>query len=101
MKAIDIAQKVILYLLGIPVLIVLLDAVFNAFEGQEDNAVVSTVHDLAEVFTPEFTTTMFADQGFGQTALLTLAFYGVVALLVWAVFRGIRAAVRPKASTPS
>jgi hypothetical protein len=53
------------------------------------------------VFTPEFTTTMFADQGFGQTALLTLAFYGIVALLVWAVFRGIRAAVRPKASTPS
>jgi hypothetical protein len=96
MKAIDIAQKVILYLLGIPVLIVLLDAVFNAFDGQEDNVVVSTVHDLGDLFTPEFTTTMFAEQGFGQTALLTLAFYGIVALVVWVVFRGIRAVARPK-----
>jgi hypothetical protein len=96
MKAIDIAQKVILYLLGIPVLIVLLDAVFNAFDGQEDNSVVRTVHELGELFTPEFTTTMFADQGFGQTALLTLAFYGIVALAVWAVFRGIRAVARPR-----
>jgi flagellar biosynthesis/type III secretory pathway M-ring protein FliF/YscJ len=93
MSPIDVAQRITLYLLTIPVVIILLDAVFNAFEGQEDNVVVSTVRDLAETLIPEFTTTMFADQGFGQTALLALAFYGVFALLVWLIFKAIRAAV--------
>jgi cytochrome P450 len=93
MKPIDVAQRITLYLLTIPVVLVLLDAVFNAFDGEEDNPIVSTVRDAGELFTPEFTTTMFADQGFGQTALLTLAFYGVFALLIWLVFRLVRSAV--------
>lgn len=93
MKPIDIAQRIILLLLTIPVVVILLDAVFNAFEGREDNPVVSAVHDLGELFIPEFTTNMFADQGFGQTALLALAFYGIVALLVWLAFKVVRSAV--------
>jgi hypothetical protein len=93
MKSIDIAQRIVLWLLTIPVVIVILDAVFNAFDGEEDNPVVAGVRDLGEVVTPEFTTNMFADQGFGQTALLTLAFYGLFALLIWGVFKAIRSAV--------
>lgn len=91
MSPIDVAQRVTLYLLTIPVLIVIFDATFNAFDGQEDNAVVSGVRSLGELFIPDFTTTMFAEQGFGQTALLALAFYGAFALLVWAIFKGVRA----------
>lgn len=96
MKAIDMAQRILLILLTIPVLIIVLDGVFMAFEGQEDNVVVRTVADLAELFIPEFTTTMFVDQGPGQTALLALAFYGVVALLIWLVFKVIRAIAAPR-----
>jgi flagellar biosynthesis/type III secretory pathway M-ring protein FliF/YscJ len=99
MKAIDIAQRTVLLLLTVPVVVVLLDAVFNAFDGQEDNVVVSTVRDAGDLFTPEFVTNMFAEQGFGQTALLALAFYGVVALAVWVVFRAIRSVARTSSSS--
>jgi hypothetical protein len=101
MKAIDIAQRVVLYLVLVPVLVIILDGVFMAFEGRQDNVVVATVADLADLFIPEFATTMFADQGPGQTALLALAFYGVVALAVWAVFRGIRSIAAPRVGASS
>jgi hypothetical protein len=100
MKPIDIAQRIILSLLVIPVLFVLLDAVFNAFDAEDDNPVVGFVRDLGDLFTPDFATTMFAEQGFGQTALLTLAFYGVFVLVVWLVFKLIRSAVASSRTGP-
>lgn len=42
-----------------------------------------------------------ADQGSGQTALLALAFYGVVALAVRVLFRGIRSVASPRVGASS
>lgn len=93
MKVVDIVQRVVLYALIVPVVVILIDAVLTFFDSQEDNALVAFFADAAEALTPEVLTTMFVEQQYWQTAALALLFYGVVAALVALVFRLIRAII--------
>lgn len=93
MKVVDFVQRVVLYALIVPVLVILIDATLTFFDSQEDNAVVAFFADAAEAFTPEVLTTMFVDQQYWQTAALAVLFYGLVALLVALVFRLLRAII--------
>lgn len=93
MKVVDFVQRVVLFALIVPVVVILIDAALTFFNSQEDNAVVAFFADTAEAFTPEVLTTMFVDQQYWQTAALAILFYGVVAALVALVFRLIRAII--------
>jgi hypothetical protein len=101
MRAINAVQRLVMYLLLIPVLAVIFDTLLRAFNAQEDNPIVATVRTVADTFIFETFRTVFPDQTYVQTALVTLAGYGIITLIVVAVFRGIRsgvAAVPPRAS---
>lgn len=93
MKVVTIFQRVVLYALLVPVLVVVVNATLIYFEPQEDNALVVFFADAAEIFTPEVLTTVFEDQQYLQTAALALLFYGLLAALVFLVFRLLRALI--------
>lgn len=93
MKVVTIVQRVVLYALVVPVLVILIDATLIFFDAQEDNALVAFFADAAELFTPEVLTTVFEDQQYLQTAALALLFYGLLAALVALVFRLVRALI--------
>lgn len=99
MKVVDVVQRVVLYALVVPVLVILIDATLTFFDSQEDNALVAFFADAADAFTPDVLTTVFEDQQYLQTAALALLFYGVLAVLVALVFRVIRALILTVAET--
>jgi ABC-type proline/glycine betaine transport system permease subunit len=93
MRAITAVQRLAMYLLVIPVLAVCSDTLLRAFNAQEDNPIVATVRTAADTFIFDTFRTVFPDQTYVQTALVTLAGYGIITLIVVAVFRGIRSVV--------
>lgn len=93
MRAINAVQRVIMYLLLVPVLAIVLDTLLRAFSAQEGNPIVDTVRSAADTFIFETFRTVFPDQTYVQTALVALAGYGIITLIVVALFRGIRSAV--------
>lgn len=99
MKVVDVLQRVVLYALVVPVLVILVNATLIFFDAQEDNALVAFFADVAEVVTPGVLTTVFEDQQYLQTAALALLFYGLLAALVALVFRLIRALISTVADT--
>lgn len=99
MKVLNVLQRVVLYALVVPVLVILIDATLTFFDSQEDNALVAFFADVADALTPEVLTTVFEDQQYLQTAALALLFYGLLALLVALVFRVIRALIRTVTET--
>ena len=101
MRAVNAVQRVIMFLLLVPVLAICLDTLLRAFSAQEGNPIVDTVRSAADTFIFETFRTVFPDQTYVQTALVALAGYGIITLIVVALFRGIRSAVaaRPSRST--
>lgn len=97
MRAINAIQRVIMYLLLLPVLAICMDTILRAFNAQEGNPIVDTVRRAADTFIFETFRTVFPDQTYVQTALVALAGYGIITLIVVAVFRGIRSAVAARA----
>ena len=93
MRAVTTIQRIIMYLLLIPVLAICLDTLLRAFSAQEGNPIVDTVRSAADTFIFETFRTVFPDQSYVQTALVALAGYGIITLIVVALFRGIRSAV--------
>ena len=100
MRAVNAIQRVIMYLLLVPVLAICLDTLLRAFSAQEGNPIVDAVRSAADTFIFEPFRTVFPDQTYLQTALVALAGYGIITLIVVALFRGIRSAVaaRPAGS---
>lgn len=100
MRAINAIQRVIMYLLLLPVLAICMDTILRAFDAQEGNPIVDTVRTAADTFIFETFRTVFPDQTYVQTALVALAGYGIITLIVVAVFRGIRSAVATRPPKP-
>ena len=100
LKTLDLLQRVILYALLVPVVVIVLNAIFEAFNAQQGNPIVDAIADLADSFTFEAFETMFPRQSYLQTALVSLAVYGAVVVLVVVVFRVLRSLVS-SASRPS
>jgi hypothetical protein len=92
MRAINAVQRLVMYLLVVPVLAVCSDTLLRAFNAQEDNPIVAAVRTAADIFIFDTFRTVFPDQTYVQTALVTLAGYGIITLIVVVVFRGIRSA---------
>jgi hypothetical protein len=93
MKVVDTVERVVLYLLAIPIALIIIRAILNFFDAREGNAVVSFFRSTAETFSLSALNDMFADQGNLQDVALQLAFYGLLVLAVIIVFRVIRAIV--------
>lgn len=100
MRAINAIQRVIMYLLLIPVLAICLDTLLRAFDAQEGNPIVDSVRTAADTFIFETFRTVFPDQSYVQTALVSLAGYGIITLIVVLAFRGVRSAVASRPPRP-
>ena len=101
MRAINAVQRVIMLLLLIPVLAICLDTLLRAFNAQEGNPIVDSVRSAADTFIFDMFRTVFPDQSYLQTAVVALAGYGIITLIVVFVFRGIRSAAASASSGPS
>lgn len=80
-----------MYALLVPVGVIVLDTILAAFNAQETNPIVGAIDSFADAFTFEVFETMFPRQSYVQTALVALAVYGVVAVLVVLLFKVLRA----------
>lgn len=96
MRALNAVRRILLLLLLIPVIAIALDALLRAFGAQKKNPIVSTVRDVAEYFILDPFKTVFPDQGYVQTALVALVAYGILALLIVFLFRGLSSMVSTK-----
>ena len=96
MRALNAVRRILLLLLLIPVIAIALNALLTAFGAQEKNPIVSAVRDVARFFIIDPFRTVFPDQGYVQTALVALAAYGILALLIVFLFRGLRSMVSTK-----
>lgn len=85
----------------VPVVAILLDTVMRAFNARAGNPIVSRIRSTANVFILEPFTSMFPDQTYLQTAAVALAGYGVITLLVVALFRVLRMATKPRSAPKS
>lgn len=82
-----------MYLLLIPVVAIVLDTLLRAFKAREGNPIVDGVRSVADRFILDPFTDVFPDQSYLQTAAVALAAYGILTLLVVALFRGLRSLV--------
>ena len=104
MRVLNAVQRIIMMLLLIPVLIIVLDTLLRAFKAQADNPIVGGVRDAAKTFIIEPFRTVFPDQSYLQDALVTLAAFGLLVLVVVFLFRALRSMVGtkpPKKSAPA
>jgi len=85
----------------VPVVAILLDTVLRAFNARSGNPIVAPIRSTANVFILEPFTSMFPDQTYLQTAAVALAGYGVITLLVVALFRVLRTAAKPRSAPKS
>lgn len=99
MRVLNAVQRTVMLLLLVPVVAICLDTVLRAFGARPRNPIVSTVRSVRDWFVLQAFTDVFPDQNYWQTALVALAAYGVLALVVVSVFRALRSALsaRPPA----
>jgi hypothetical protein len=90
-KVVDVLKRTALTIVAIPALFVVLDTLLRALNAQQRNPIVRTVREAADTAVPDAVTTIFARQTYWQTALLTLLFYGVLALVIVLLFRAVDA----------
>lgn len=93
MRALNAVRRILLLLLLIPVIAIALNALLQAFGAQAGNPIVKTVRQVARYFILDPFRTVFPDQGYVQDALVALAAYGILALLIVFLFRGLRSVV--------
>ena len=93
MRVLNAVRRILLLLVLIPVLAIVLSTLLRAFKAQRSNPIVSSVRDFANIFIIEPFRTVFPDQTYLQDALVALAAFGLLALLIIFVFRGLRAMV--------
>ena len=103
MRVLNAIQRILLLLLLIPVLAICLDTLLRAFKAQRTNPIVSGVRDFASTFLIEPFKTVFPNQSYLQDALVALAAFGILALLIVFIFRGLRSMVgtRPPRAQPA
>lgn len=88
MRALNAIRRALLLLLLIPVVAIALDALFVAVDAQKSNPIVRFVADVADYFiVPAFTDVFAKKQSNLQTAFVALVAYGILALIIVAVFK--------------
>lgn len=101
MRAVNAIRRTLMLLLLVPVVAICLDTLLRAFDAQEGNLIVDTVRAVADTFIFDTFRTVFPDQSYVQTAVVALAGWGIITLIVVAVFRGIRSAVAARPPRPA
>jgi hypothetical protein len=91
MRVLNAVQRVLLLLVLVPVLAICLDTLLRAFGAQRSNPIVSGVRNFANIFLIEPFKTVFPDQNYWQNAAVALAAFGILALVIVFIFRGLRA----------
>ena len=103
MRTLNAARRIILLLLLIPVVFIFLNAVLRSLGAQQRNPIVSSVRRGAEFFIIEPFRTVFGQQSYVQDAVVSLVCFGVLALVIVAVFKGLQSAASarpPRTSAP-
>lgn len=93
MAIIALIERILLWLVAVPVAFVILDVVLELGGAVATNPIVAFVDDTAALATPSPLTTIFPDQGPVLTAALVCLMYGLVAMLIAGLFRLVRQAV--------
>lgn len=104
MRVLNAIQRILLLLLLIPVVAICVDTLLRALDAQRGNAIVKAVRGVANTFILEPFQTVFAErQSYLQDAIVALVAYGVIALLIVFLFRGLRSLVssKPPQSRPA
>lgn len=96
MAAINFTQRLILGLLGVPIVIVVVHYILDLADAVETNPIVAFFEEAAAVLTPEPLTNMFANQQLWQTTAVTLVMYLVIGIIFLVIFSLARWAVRTK-----
>lgn len=91
MRVLNAVRRLLLLLVLIPVVAICLDALLRMFGARPRNPIVSGVRDVADTFILDPFTTVFRDQSPYQDAMVSLVAYGLLALLIVFVFRGLSA----------
>ena len=99
MRVLNAVQRVLLMLVLIPVIAICLDTLLRAFGAQGSNPIVAAIRDVANFFIIEPFKTVFPNQTYWQDALVALAAFGVLALVIRFIFRGLRAMVGTRPPT--
>ena len=100
MRALNAVRRVLLLLVLIPVVAICLDAVLRMFGARPRNEIVRGVREFANLFILKPFETVFRDQSPYQDAAVALVAYGLLALLIVFLFRGLRAMVSARPPRP-
>lgn len=91
MRVLDVLQRIVLAVfVGIPLLLITLDAIFEWTETREDNPIVEFVAGAADGLVPEALKTVFQDQELWQTVVLAFIAYAILAALIVLIFNLLR-----------
>jgi hypothetical protein len=103
MRVLNAVRRVLLLLVLIPVVAICLDALLLILGARRGNPIVAGVRDFAQVFILEPFRTVFRNQSPYQDAAVALVAYGLLALLIVFLFRGLAAMVgsRPPRAQPA
>ena len=107
MRILATVQRILMWLLVIPVAAIALDVLLRALGAQRANPIVGAVRRTAGVFILDPFTDVFPKQSYVETGVVALVGYGLIALLIVGVFRLIRSIIaarppaRPAPATPA
>jgi hypothetical protein len=100
MRILNAVRRLLLLLVLIPVVAICLDTLLRMFGARPRNPIVAGVRDFARVFIIEPFRTVFRDQSPYQDAAVALVAYGLLALLIVFLFRGLRSMVSARPPRP-
>lgn len=100
MRVLNAVRRVLLLLVLIPVVAICLDVLLRMFGARPRNPIVAGIRDFANVFILEPFETVFRDQSPYQDAAVALVAFGLLALLIVFLFRGLRAMVSARPPQP-
>ncbi|HVM19319.1 MAG TPA: hypothetical protein VM307_05095 [Egibacteraceae bacterium] len=103
MRVLNAIQRIIMYALLVPAVLIIAKVILEAFDARRQNPIVRTIYDGADYFILEPFTDVFPNQSDLQTAAVALAAYGLLVLAVVALFRTLRslASSRPPSRPPA
>jgi hypothetical protein len=88
----DVIEALLLTLLGLAVAIILGDTALGYLDARPENSIVAWFQRTAETLVPRPALGVFPDQRPWQTALLSVALWGLAAFFFVHLFRGLRLA---------
>jgi len=87
MGFLSVTRRITMYVLTLPVLLIVIDAVLRFFDAQLSNSLVRRIYAYEDGLTPDILDTIVPNQSFLQTAAFNLLFWGIVIAFFLALFR--------------